>query len=66
MKSNVLLVSLPTILYNSLVKGLEKKNKIFQTLVMPMGLLYLSSYLRNCTFADKTTEQTKCLINTAT
>ena len=43
---NVLFVNLPTIPFDEMEKSIKKEHYIPQNLSLPMGILYLSSYLR--------------------
>ena len=46
MKPNALFVNLPSIPYDSLLRSFNGKNEMPQTDAMPMGIMYLSSYLK--------------------
>ena len=43
---NVLFVNLPTVPFDEMVKGLREEQYVSQVLALPMGILYLSAYLR--------------------
>lgn len=43
---NILFVNLPTVPYEEMIKALKGEQYVSQILAMPMGILYLSAYLR--------------------
>lgn len=45
-KPNILFVNLPTVPFEEMVKALKGEQYVSQVLAMPMGIMYLSSYLR--------------------
>lgn len=64
MRPNILFVSLPSLPMHHIKDSFENKNVLSQALAMPLGLLYISSYLKaHCNVGEVKLLDYPCLLN---